>query len=571
MQQLHAQGANRELSNLTGPTKINVPLIPESNNKKNIGSIGKSWKDFYMHGILWRGGYTWLAGGAYTGNTFLGEQAGNYLITNGDDGNTSNTFLGSSAGFNTTTGGANTFVGTSAGYYNTSGNQNTFLGWNAGEENTTGGSNTFLGVWAGDRNTTGSYNVMIGKVAGAFNKTGRSNVYIGNLSGYEGSSGNYNTFVGDSSGMKNTASYNTMVGTQSGLDNTSGTGNTFTGTYSGIHNTTGSFVTAIGYYSLWENGTSSGNTALGYSTGTLFTNGSYNTFIGYDADASGSGYSYSTALGYGSRITASNQVRVGSSSTTSIGGYVDWGVVSDGRFKKNIKEDVPGLTFINKLRPVTYNLDITGIENKLSPKKETGSSDKNDVQQMEIAAKEKVVYTGFIAQEVERSAKELNYDFSGVDAPKNSNDLYNIRYADFVIPLVKAMQELSKMNDEKDAVILQQQKQIDAIIQRLETLEKKNSVSNVSNASAEGLSFMAQNVPNPFSSTTVINYSVPKMVHSATMNITNTQGKTVKSISLNNKQGSITLNSGELAAGNYFYELNVDGKKYGSRQMTVIK
>ena len=63
-------------------------------------------------------------------------------------------------------------------------------------------------------------------------------------------------------------------------------------------------------------------------------------------------------------------------------------------------------------------------------------------------AKEQVIYSGFIAQDVEKTAKELNYDFSGVDAAKNDKDLYGLRYAEFVVPLVKAVQELSAKNDE---------------------------------------------------------------------------------------------------------------------------
>jgi hypothetical protein len=570
MQQLHAQ-ANTQLSNLDAPTKINASLIPDKNNNRSLGNSNKNWKNIYMNGVLWRGGYTWLGGGVFTGNTFLGEQAGNYLITNGDGGNTNNTFIGTNAGYNTSTGGANTFVGTSAGFYNTGGDQNTFLGWDAGTDNTTGGSNTFLGVWAGNRNETGSYNVMIGKVAGAFNKTGRSNVYIGNLSGYEGSAGSFNTFVGDSSGMNNTASNNTMIGRRSGLSNTSGLGNTFVGGRSADDNTTGDYNTSVGYFTLDLTTTSTGNTALGYSAGTIANNGSYNTFIGYDADASGAGFTNSTAAGRGSRITASNQVRIGNSSVISIGGYANWTDISDGRFKKNIKENVPGLSFINKLKPVTYNLDITGLETRLSPKKENNDNSSNEGMQNEIAAKEKIVYTGFVAQEVERTAKELNYDFSGVDAPKNDNDVYGLRYAEFVVPLVKAVQELSRMNDEKDAMILRQQKQIDVMMARLEALEKKNGISAASNAKAEEFAFMAQNTPNPFNSTTVINYSVPKMISSAKMNITDAQGKTVKTISLNNKQGTVTLSSNELTSGSYFYELIVDGKKFGSRQMTVVK
>lgn len=60
--------------------------------------------------------------------------------------------------------------------------------------------------------------------------------------------------------------------------------------------------------------------------------------------------------------------------------------------------------------------------------------------------KARIVYTGFVAQEVERAAKELNYPFSGVDAPKNESDFYGLRYAEFLVPLVKAVQELHAEN-----------------------------------------------------------------------------------------------------------------------------
>jgi hypothetical protein len=563
--------ANVQLSNLDNPTKINVHLLPDKDNMRSLGNLNKEWKDIYMRGIIWKEGYTFLGGIYYSGNTFVGQSAGYNLITTGESTNQNNTFIGSNAGFDNTTGGYNTFLGTSAGQNNTTGGGNTFVGQGAGEDNATGANNTFLGIQAGTRNTTGRDNVMIGEVAGGFNKTGRNNVYVGNLSGYLGSAGSYNTFVGDSAGLAVTSSDNTMIGSKSGASSTSAFGNTFLGTQSAVNNTTGSYNTAIGYFALDDNSTSTGNTALGYSSGTLFTNGSYNTFIGYDADATAASFTNSTALGNGSRVTASNQVRIGNSSISSIGGYEDWSNISDGRFKKNINENVPGLRFINKLKPVTYNLDVSGIENKLSSKKENVSEVKDAVSQEAIQAKEKVLQTGFVAQDVESVAKEIGYDFSGVDAPKNSNDFYGLRYASFVVPLVKAVQELSKMNDEKDALIAQQQQQITNILKRLQALERQNGISENTNISAAESTSLNQNVPNPFNTSTVISYSMPKTSRSAKMNIIDEKGKTVKTITLGNTPGKIAVNSNELTNGNYFYELIVDGKKSGSRQMTIIK
>ena len=61
--------------------------------------------------------------------------------------------------------------------------------------------------------------------------------------------------------------------------------------------------------------------------------------------------------------------------------------------------------------------------------------------------------SGFIAQEVEAAAKELGYEFSGVDAPKNEDDLYGLRYSAFVVPLVKAIQEQQVLIEEQQKAI----------------------------------------------------------------------------------------------------------------------
>ena len=71
--------------------------------------------------------------------------------------------------------------------------------------------------------------------------------------------------------------------------------------------------------------------------------------------------------------------------------------------------------------------------------------------------------TGFIAQDVEKAAIELGYDFSGVTKPTTADGLYTLNYSEFVMPLVKAVQELSKANDEKDARLEKLQKQIDEL------------------------------------------------------------------------------------------------------------
>jgi hypothetical protein len=107
-----------------------------------------------------------------------------------------------------------------------------------------------------------------------------------------------------------------------------------------------------------------------------------------------------------------------------------------------------------QLKPVTYTLDATGINKYLGidkkieeQAKDSKNSDALNTQNEAIRQKEKIVYSGFLAQDVEAAAKKVGYDFSGVDAPKNENDYYGLRYAEFVVPMVKAMQEMNAKID----------------------------------------------------------------------------------------------------------------------------
>jgi hypothetical protein len=124
--------------------------------------------------------------------------------------------------------------------------------------------------------------------------------------------------------------------------------------------------TACGYAALQNNSNGHYNTANGFRAGDLNDNNLFCTFIGYAADQNVStDFTNSTAIGNASRITASNQVRIGNSSVTSIGGYEPWTNYSDGRFKKNVNENVPGLAFINQLHAITYTMDVTSLRSFL--------------------------------------------------------------------------------------------------------------------------------------------------------------------------------------------------------------
>ena len=329
--------------------------------------------------------------------------------------------------------------------------RNVFLGLNAGMDDNES-------IVAGSSN--GSYNVGLGNRALRFTTTGHNNVAIGSAALFNSTIDNSTVAVGDSSLFFN--------------DDLSGIGNVNTGVGShsmfstGFTGTNAYYNTAVGGFSLFNNDIGHGNTA-----------------IGVNADVSDPGLFNSTVIGWNAVVDSSNKVRIGDDNIISIGGKVGWSTFSDGRYKKDVQEDVKGLNFIMQLRPVTYHYDTQKLNeecaaryaklNKIYLLKNPDNTEngKNPAGGFSFMKYKPVVnadekrYSGFIAQEVEAAAKNVGYDFSGIDKPGSAKGKYALRYAEFVVPLIKAVQE-------QQLIIEAQNKKIDDLVKRLEKLEQKN-------------------------------------------------------------------------------------------------
>jgi hypothetical protein len=366
-----------------------------------------------------------------------------YFNTEGQE----NTANGYTALHSNTTGSYNTANGKDALYFNTTGSYNTANGINALHSNTTGVSNTANGVYALASNTTGDNNTANGGAALYFNTTGSWNTTNGYHSLHYNTIGSKNTANGGSALYSNTTGYdNTANGYQALYPNTTGYRNTANGSKALFSNTTGNDNTANGYQALYSNTTGIFNTANGSYALYSNTTGFRNTALGFYAFSTGTAYVNSTALGYNAYIGASNTIRLGDASVSSIGGDVNWTNLSDGRFKTNVTENVSGLDFVMQLRPVTYNLDMDAIA------KFNNTPDSLRLAESE-ALKAAELQSGFIAQEVEAAATAVGYDFHGVDKPKNETSHYGLRYAEFVVPMVKAMQEQQEMIEGQNQMI----------------------------------------------------------------------------------------------------------------------
>ncbi len=334
---------------------------------------------------------------------------------------------------------------------------NTFFGYQTGNSNTTGHHNTASGEAALFANTTGSYNTANGDSAISTNVAGSNATAIGtNAMQYANNTTtpftNYNVAVGyealrgSTTTSANTGNYNTALGYQTLWSNTIGTCNTASGDNVLYSNTAGEGNTANGRYALYSNTIGIFNTASGARA--LYSNvtGDYNTCIGYLADVSTGALTNATAIGYGATVTASNRIHIGNTSVTWIGGQVGWSTYSDKSLKKNITDGDIGLDFILKLKPKKYEYTAEGQKG--------------------------IIYDGFVAQDVEEVLNELHTTFSGLCKPQNDKDYYSLRYAEFAVPLVKAVQELNEKNIELQKKIEQLKKDNEEMKAQIKLLQK---------------------------------------------------------------------------------------------------
>jgi len=364
--------------------------------------------------------------------------------------------------------------------------------------------------------------------------------------------------------------YNTAMGFQALYSNT-GSGNTAFGYLALNLNTTAVASTAVGDGALRFN-TGGSNTAVGASALQSNTTGSANSAFGTGADVSTNNLSNATALGANAFTNASNKVRIGNANVTVVESAAGSWTVSDGRFKTNIQEQVKGLAFIKLLRPVVYNFDVNKfndfvMQNYPDSIKQARKAALND----QASKASQIRQSGFIAQDVAAAAKKIGYDFNGVHAPENATDNWSLSYEKLVVPLVKAVQELSAQNDNLNTKVGDLQKQIDEL--KAMIASGNQGAVSASNLKAQTWnSSLQQNVPNPFDHTTTIGYTLPEQFNSAKIVITNKSGVVLQESNISGAgKGSLQVDASALAAGAYSYTLYVDGRLIDTKQMVLAK
>jgi hypothetical protein len=346
----------RSDSNFFGTTG-NYPVIFKANNILS-GSTGNSDNTNVSFG------YEALLNPGLSNpyNTAIGYRA----LRNSAEGNGYNTAIGTNTLYSNTTGSYNTAIGSEALRSNSGGSNNIANGHNTLYSNTTGNDNIAVGSNVLYNNTTGNYNTAIGSEALRSNSGGSYNIANGHNALYNNTTGSYNIAIGGETLRSNLEGNDNIANGRNALyKNTIGSNNTAIGSEALRSNSEGNYNIANGRNALYSNTSGNNNIAIGNDVLYNNTTGSYNTAVGVNAGIGFRSFEVinnSTAIGFQAPITASNQVRIGNNTITSIGGSVSWSNLSDGRAAKSIQNNVPGLSFINNLQPVTYNMDLDALD-----------------------------------------------------------------------------------------------------------------------------------------------------------------------------------------------------------------
>jgi hypothetical protein len=244
----------------------------------------------------------------------------------------------------------------------------------------------------------------------------------------------------------------------------------------------------------------------------------------------------------------------------STGGFTS----SDRKLKQDIKDLDLAMDIINKLQPKTYRFRQDGNYKLMNLPQ--GNHYGLIAQDVEELLPNLVANTEFdpsrIIEATRLSAQGLSQQGPNTSTQASQQnkeeviDFKSLNYTELIPILVKGMQELSAEN----------KKLLEEITSLKETLIKLGDQRN----SYPKTAWMNQNTPNPVSTSTTIQYSIPDNVRSARILITNMKGQQLKVYNVNG-QGSIRFNAGTLPSGTYNYSMVTDGKTITTKKLVISR
>ncbi|MEI8005085.1 MAG: T9SS type A sorting domain-containing protein [Bacteroidota bacterium] len=231
---------------------------------------------------------------------------------------------------------------------------------------------------------------------------------------------------------------------------------------------------------------------------------------------------------------------------------------SDSSFKTNICEIESPLEKVLKLRGILYNavkpvkgsdslriLDKKGVWHTVA----TGQAPYLDSTQFKtgvlhrLLEEQKMKHLGVIAQEMEKVVPEA--------VRMMPDGKLSVEYYGLIGLLIEAIKE--------------QQRLIESCLANSE--KPLNSKADLE----ENGSILFQNIPNPFSKNTIIQYRISSEAKTASILIFDMQGLLLKTYDGLTQKGEIQINGYDLKPGMYLYSLIVDGSEAGTKRMILTR
>ena len=148
-----------------------------------------------------------------------------------------------------------------------------------------------------------------------------------------------------------------------------------------------------------------------------------------------------------------------------------------------------------------------------------------------------------------------------INTIQKDNDHDSLRYAEFVTPLFKALQDLTAQLNAQHEEIQALKEQLTSFRGHLGTPADSTNYKNVA---------LYQNYPTPPSTETEIKISLPKNTDNANLIFYTREGQQLKVLHLFNRGDFIVkVDSRDLGMGTCFYALMVDGKIIDSKRLLV--
>jgi len=164
-------------------------------------------------------------------------------------------------------------------------------------------------------------------------------------------------------------------------------------------------------------------------------------------------------------------------------------------------------------------------------------------------------------------AQEVQGVFPKLVEYNKEADYLEINFIGFIPELVQAIKEQQLLINSVQSEINEIKKQL---AKNSSTSKSALTTTGSSDIGGNGSNILYQNVPNPFSQNTTINYFLIENVQKSMICIYDMNGTQQKCIPIySTGNGYITLNGNELKAGMYMYSLIVDGNLIDTKRMIL--